>query len=117
MEFSFFFVEKQTKTVEFLMSAIIDSSVSVSASLRVQFAVENQPVNQLHGSDSLEEAEREINFFFPQQRTLAVIKPDAVEEHKGHLPPQSLIFNNSTHAGSSFHTRLVLCDPLGQTLF
>ncbi|XP_072253270.1 thioredoxin domain-containing protein 6 [Leuresthes tenuis] len=50
--------------------------------LRVQFAVENEPVNQLHGSASPEDAEREINFFFPKQRTLAVIKPDAMEEHK-----------------------------------
>lgn len=47
--------------------------------------MENEPINQLHGSASCEEAEREINFFFPQQRTLAVIKPDAMEEHRGHF--------------------------------
>lgn len=52
-------------------------------SLRAQFAVENEPINQLHGSASPEEAEREITFFFPQQQTLAVIKPDALEEHRG----------------------------------
>ncbi|XP_050927818.1 thioredoxin domain-containing protein 6 [Lates calcarifer] len=50
--------------------------------LRAKFAVENEPINQLHGSASHEEAEREINFFFPKQRTLAVIKPDAMEEHR-----------------------------------
>ncbi|XP_035460794.2 thioredoxin domain-containing protein 6 isoform X3 [Scophthalmus maximus] len=50
--------------------------------LRAQFAVEDGPVNQLHGSASHEEAEREIDFFFPKQRTLAVIKPDATEEHR-----------------------------------
>ncbi|XP_029314572.1 thioredoxin domain-containing protein 3 homolog isoform X1 [Cottoperca gobio] len=50
--------------------------------LRAQFAVENEPINQLHGSESHEEAEREISFFFPKQQTLAVIKPDAMEEHK-----------------------------------
>ncbi|KAG8000711.1 Thioredoxin domain-containing protein 3-like protein, partial [Nibea albiflora] len=50
--------------------------------LRAQFAVENEPINQLHGSASHEEAEREINFFFPKQQTLAVIKPDAMEEHR-----------------------------------
>eukprot|EP00064_Thunnus_orientalis_P013006 superscaffoldBa00002062_g13043 len=50
--------------------------------LRAQFAVEDEPINQLHGSASHEEAEREINFFFPEQQTLAVIKPDAIEEHK-----------------------------------
>ncbi|XP_045909726.1 thioredoxin domain-containing protein 6 isoform X2 [Micropterus dolomieu] len=50
--------------------------------LRAQFAVESEPINQLHGSASNKEAEREINFFFPKQQTLAVIKPDAVEEHR-----------------------------------
>ncbi|XP_047457798.1 thioredoxin domain-containing protein 6 [Mugil cephalus] len=50
--------------------------------LRAQFAVENEPLNQLHGSATQEEAEREINFFFPKQQTLAVIKPDAMEEHR-----------------------------------
>ncbi|XP_066497061.1 thioredoxin domain-containing protein 6 isoform X2 [Hoplias malabaricus] len=49
--------------------------------LRAQFAVENECVNQLHGSISLEEAEKEISFFFPKEHTLAVIKPDT-EEHK-----------------------------------
>uniref|UniRef100_A0A667Y703 Nucleoside diphosphate kinase B n=1 Tax=Myripristis murdjan TaxID=586833 RepID=A0A667Y703_9TELE len=52
------------------------------ACLRAQFAVENEPINQLHGSASSEEAEREIDFFFPKQQTLALIKPDAMEEHK-----------------------------------
>ncbi|KAM9710027.1 thioredoxin domain-containing protein 6-like [Menidia menidia] len=51
--------------------------------LRARFAVEDTPINQLHGSSSPEDAEREINFFFPKQRTMAVIKPDAMEEHKG----------------------------------
>ncbi|XP_005800777.1 thioredoxin domain-containing protein 6 isoform X2 [Xiphophorus maculatus] len=50
--------------------------------LRAKFAVENEPINQLHGSANPEEAERELKFFFPQQRTLAVIKPDALEEHR-----------------------------------
>lgn len=56
-----------------------------SISLRAQFAVENDPINQLHGSASHEEAEREISFFFPRQQTLAAIKPDAMQEHKGAL--------------------------------
>ncbi|XP_035995349.1 thioredoxin domain-containing protein 6 isoform X2 [Fundulus heteroclitus] len=50
--------------------------------LRAQFSVENQPINQLHGSATPEEAERELDFFFPKQRTLAVIKPDALEDHR-----------------------------------
>ncbi|XP_054471652.1 thioredoxin domain-containing protein 6 [Anoplopoma fimbria] len=53
--------------------------------LRAQFAVENEPINQLHGSESHEEAEREINFFFPKQHTLAVIKPDAMDQHKENI--------------------------------
>ncbi|KAF3843101.1 hypothetical protein F7725_001950 [Dissostichus mawsoni] len=53
--------------------------------LRAQFAVENEPINQLHGSESLEVAEQEINFFFPKQKTLAVIKPDAMEEHRDNI--------------------------------
>ncbi|XP_068602636.1 thioredoxin domain-containing protein 6 [Brachionichthys hirsutus] len=49
--------------------------------LRAQFAAENEPINRLHGSASHEDAEREINFFFPKQKTLAVIKPDAMGGH------------------------------------
>ena len=60
-----------------------DGFCSFILSLRVKFAVENEAINQLHGSASLEEAQREINFFFPKQRTLAVIKPDVVGENKG----------------------------------
>uniref|UniRef100_H3DGC3 Nucleoside diphosphate kinase B n=1 Tax=Tetraodon nigroviridis TaxID=99883 RepID=H3DGC3_TETNG len=51
-------------------------------SLRAQFAVGSASINQLHGSASHEEAEREIRFFFPPQQTLAAIKPDAMQEHK-----------------------------------
>ncbi|XP_028289447.1 thioredoxin domain-containing protein 6 [Parambassis ranga] len=50
--------------------------------LRARFAVEDHPINQLHGSSNNEEAEQELNFFFPKQQTLAVIKPDAMEEHR-----------------------------------
>ncbi|XP_072541663.1 thioredoxin domain-containing protein 6 isoform X2 [Salminus brasiliensis] len=50
--------------------------------LRAQFAGESECVNQLHGSVSLEEAEKEISFFFPKEHTLAVIKPDTSEEHR-----------------------------------
>lgn len=32
----------------------------------------------LHGSDSEDQAKRELEFFFPMQQTVAVIKPDAV---------------------------------------
>uniref|UniRef100_A0A672QWF3 NME/NM23 family member 8 n=1 Tax=Sinocyclocheilus grahami TaxID=75366 RepID=A0A672QWF3_SINGR len=49
-------------------------------SLRAQFVSGSSSINQLHGSGSSEEAEREIGFFFPPEDTLAVIKPDT--EHK-----------------------------------
>ncbi|XP_053090399.1 thioredoxin domain-containing protein 6 isoform X3 [Pangasianodon hypophthalmus] len=49
-------------------------------SLRAQFTGESECVNQLHGSGSVEAAEREISFFFPTECTLAVIKPDTSEE-------------------------------------
>ncbi|XP_063070804.1 thioredoxin domain-containing protein 6 [Engraulis encrasicolus] len=40
-------------------------------------------LNQLHGSASSQEAERELEFFFPElQDTLALIKPDAMEQHR-----------------------------------
>ncbi|XP_022535892.2 thioredoxin domain-containing protein 6 [Astyanax mexicanus] len=54
-------------------------------SLRAQFAGESECVNQLHGSQSLEEAEKEISFFFPKEQTLAVIKPDTSEEHRDEI--------------------------------
>uniref|UniRef100_H3A143 Nucleoside diphosphate kinase-like domain-containing protein n=1 Tax=Latimeria chalumnae TaxID=7897 RepID=H3A143_LATCH len=50
-------------------------------SLRAEFAIHNIPINQLHGS-SPETAQKEIEFFFPIQHTLAVIKPDVFLEHK-----------------------------------
>ncbi|MBN3324653.1 TXND3 protein, partial [Atractosteus spatula] len=51
-------------------------------SLRAQFAVDNVPINQLHGSSSPEEAQKNLNFFFPVEHTLAVIKPDAANKHR-----------------------------------
>ncbi|XP_025040953.1 thioredoxin domain-containing protein 3 isoform X2 [Pelodiscus sinensis] len=51
-------------------------------SLRSEYAVDNVPLNQLHGSISPGEAEKELEFFFPVEHTLAVIKPTAVMEHK-----------------------------------
>lgn len=52
-------------------------------SLRAQYAVENVPINQLHGSSSVRDAQKELEFFFPEEQTLALIKPDAVKTHKG----------------------------------
>uniref|UniRef100_A0A3Q3AHN2 Nucleoside diphosphate kinase B n=1 Tax=Kryptolebias marmoratus TaxID=37003 RepID=A0A3Q3AHN2_KRYMA len=60
----------------------LDKAKEESPDLRARFAAESEPINQLHGSSSPEDAEREISFFFPKQHTLAVIKPDAMEEHR-----------------------------------
>ena len=52
-------------------------------SLRHQFQVEDSPINPLHGSDSPETAEKEIQQFFPVQSTVAVIKPDIEPDKRG----------------------------------
>lgn len=52
-------------------------------SLRAQYAIENVPINQLHGSSSLSDAQKELEFFFPEEQTFALIKPEAVKTHKG----------------------------------
>ncbi|XP_071484524.1 thioredoxin domain-containing protein 3 homolog [Diadema antillarum] len=51
-------------------------------SLRAQYSIPEAQINVVHGSDSMETAEKELQFFFPKQTTLAVIKPDAAGEHK-----------------------------------
>jgi len=48
-------------------------------SLRAIFAT-NTTKNGCHGSDSVDSANREINFYFNTQQTLALIKPDAVNK-------------------------------------
>ncbi|XP_071977329.1 thioredoxin domain-containing protein 6 [Engystomops pustulosus] len=54
-------------------------------SLRARFTPRESTINQLHGSSSPIEAENEINFFFPVEKTLAAIKPDAMEEHRDEI--------------------------------
>ncbi|XP_077159156.1 thioredoxin domain-containing protein 3 [Paroedura picta] len=57
-------------------------------SLRAEFAIDSAPINQLHGSDSASQAAKELEFFFPVEHTLAVIKPTALEEHKDEIMNQ-----------------------------
>lgn len=45
--------------------------------------MENLPINQLYWSPSLEAAEREIQYFFPVEHTLALIKPHVSLEERG----------------------------------
>jgi len=42
--------------------------------------VENIPFNQLHGSSSVDDATKEVEYFFPTEHTLGVIKPNALTE-------------------------------------
>ena len=55
---------------------------SLSLSLRAQYAPvdDNIPFNQLHGTDSEVETTKELEFFFPTQQTVAVVKPNALSE-------------------------------------
>ncbi|NXJ92906.1 TXND3 protein, partial [Corythaixoides concolor] len=51
-------------------------------SLRAKYAVNNIPIGQLHGSSTPNDAQKELQFFFPQEHTLALIKPAAAKKHK-----------------------------------
>ena len=48
--------------------------------------MEDSPVNSLHGSDSVEAAQKEIQKIFPMQSTVAVIKPETEPEQRGMEP-------------------------------
>ncbi|XP_078702258.1 thioredoxin domain-containing protein 6-like isoform X3 [Branchiostoma floridae x Branchiostoma belcheri] len=104
-------------------------------SLRAQFAMEGVSVNPLHGSDSVENAEKEVQFFFPMQQTLAVVKPDA-QEHKDAIIARiqeagfNIAFQKETslteelaqqlyteHEGKEFYGDLVEHMTSGPTLF
>ncbi|XP_009271738.1 PREDICTED: thioredoxin domain-containing protein 3 [Aptenodytes forsteri] len=54
-------------------------------SLRAKYAVNNIPIDQLHGSSTPDDAQKELQFFFPQEHTLALIKPAAAKKHKDHI--------------------------------
>uniref|UniRef100_A0A8C4KGA7 Nucleoside diphosphate kinase-like domain-containing protein n=1 Tax=Dromaius novaehollandiae TaxID=8790 RepID=A0A8C4KGA7_DRONO len=63
----------------------------MTVSLRAEYAVDSIPLDQLHGSSSPDDAQKELQFFFPQEHTLALIKPAAVKEHKGKFASQNLV--------------------------
>ena len=55
------------------------------------YITDGTEVNMLHGSDTTQKAQEELEFFFPVQQTVAVIKPDAYE-NKGIILFQPVIF-------------------------
>ncbi|NXM62714.1 TXND3 protein, partial [Illadopsis cleaveri] len=64
---------------------ILEEAKENPESLRARYAIENVPINQLHGSSSLSDAQKELEFFFPEEQTLALIKPEAVKTHKDEI--------------------------------
>lgn len=85
-----FQISKSTVIFPGLRLIIVQSSkwllsnfnVLMTLSLRAQFAFEHVPINQLHGSSTPSDAQKELKFFFPEEHTFALIKPDATT-HKG----------------------------------
>uniref|UniRef100_A0A8C3X617 Thioredoxin domain-containing protein 3 n=1 Tax=Catagonus wagneri TaxID=51154 RepID=A0A8C3X617_9CETA len=63
-------------------STVEEAREHLPESLCTRFAMESLPINQLYGSDSLEAAEREIQYFFPPQHTVALIKPHVSPEQR-----------------------------------
>ncbi|XP_055659674.1 thioredoxin domain-containing protein 3 [Falco peregrinus] len=51
-------------------------------SLYAKNPINNIPIGQLHGSSTPDEAQKELQFFFPQEHTLALIKPASAKKHK-----------------------------------
>jgi nucleoside diphosphate kinase len=49
-------------------------------SLRSQYSMEDVSINPLHGSSNQEEAGSDLEYFFPAEQTVAVIKPNALSE-------------------------------------
>ncbi|KAG8518976.1 Thioredoxin domain-containing protein 3, partial [Galemys pyrenaicus] len=60
----------------------VEEAIDYDPILSAQFAMESLPISQLYGSDSLETAEREIQYFFPPQTTFVLIKPHVPAEEK-----------------------------------
>ncbi|KAM6142942.1 thioredoxin domain-containing protein 3 [Phoenicopterus ruber ruber] len=104
-------------------------------SLRAMYAVNNVPIGQLHGSSTLDDAQKELEFFFPQEHTLALIKPAAAKMHKddimqkvkdagftiSKIKEESLTREMATqfyddHKGKPFFEELVTCMTEGPSV-
>ncbi|NXL70389.1 TXND3 protein, partial [Leptocoma aspasia] len=64
---------------------ILEEARENPQSLRAHYSFENVPINQLHGSSTLSDAQKELEFFFPEEKTFALIKPDAAKTHKDEI--------------------------------
>ncbi|KAM6210823.1 thioredoxin domain-containing protein 3 [Sarcoramphus papa] len=104
-------------------------------SLRAKYAVNNIPIGQLHGSSTPDDAQKELQFFFPQEHTLALIKPAAAMKHKddimqkvkdagftiSKIKEEALTHEMATqfykdHKGKPFYEQLVTCMTEGPSV-
>uniref|UniRef100_A0A5K4EW29 Nucleoside diphosphate kinase n=1 Tax=Schistosoma mansoni TaxID=6183 RepID=A0A5K4EW29_SCHMA len=61
-------------------ASVNEAKATAPESLRAQFTMtsgKNKEINLLHGSANEHEVEKDINVFFPVEKTVAAIKPDA----------------------------------------
>ncbi|KFP30152.1 Thioredoxin domain-containing protein 3, partial [Colius striatus] len=104
-------------------------------SLRAQYAINDITINQLHGSSTPVDAQKELEFFFPREHTLALIKPAAAKMHKddimqrvkeagftiSKIKEQALTREMATqfykdHEGKAFFEQLVTCMTEGPSV-
>ncbi|NXC76330.1 TXND3 protein, partial [Anhinga anhinga] len=104
-------------------------------SLRAKYAVSDIPIGQLHGSSTPSDAQKELQFFFPQEHTLALIKPAAAMKHKddimqkvkdagftiSKIKEEALTHEMATqfykdHEGKPFFEELVTCMTQGPSV-
>ncbi|NWI24973.1 TXND3 protein, partial [Sula dactylatra] len=95
----------------------------------------NIPIDQLHGSSTPDNAQKELQFFFPQEHTLALIKPAAAMKHKddimqkvkdagftiSKIKEEALTHEMATqfykdHKGKPFFEKLVTCMTEGPSV-
>lgn len=57
--------------------------ILVDHSLRHDFDIVDAPVNSLHGSRTHAEANRHLQFFFPEERICVVLKPNLTDQQRG----------------------------------
>ncbi len=50
--------------------------------MRHDFDIVDANINSLHGSRSRAEANRHLQFFFPEERILVILKPNLSEQQK-----------------------------------